>query len=734
MPQPDSLFSKTTFAAGCLGALPAALRASGALPPDDGHTVPADFLGVCVAASDAPAGDDFTIDRLRQAGLRHVRLDIAYGYETSPSGRLLRRLTDEGYTVWLHLVQPFEEARKMPEPDALNRWTLFVRSVFYAWRGRVAVFEAGSTCNRRTWTGYREMDAFLQAWRAAVLEARSAGVVLAGVNVTDFEPVYNAGLLEILHRHDLLPAIHSDNLFAERATEPERYDPKILGPRLSGVLRFNLVRKARLLAALARGHGIRDTVCTHTAWSARRIRRLLEDADGKQADYLARYLLLAAASGALSRVYWGPLIGQREGLIDDGTQEYPEPIPHVTFYGRVPGDPTGYIIRPAFHALRTLASFLPGAVWSRSLSVAGGVELLEFRTPGGLVHAGWTRNGTAADLTAVYAPGCLASVRVLDRDGRTMACPDVLTESPVYLFWDYPSMPSLVSMPSLFRNLTVLPSLGRRHKPVNEGGWVGFVSLPETAWPADGRLDRLMPESLESGPGRDVLRQARNTVWSMAHPFAEGDWLVIKRACAGIWYKRLLSLFQPSKARRSWNSACELERRGIATPAPVAFFERPVRHAALVPSYYVCRRFPGSGSVRSAFTAFAAGAAAFEGLAKGDFYRALAAFIGNLHERGVYHRDLSAGNVLATVRDGRAVFGVIDTGRARFYAHPLPLNLRLADLKRLCHPLAWPERETFVSLYLAPKRLAFTRLLKLPFALYDWKHRIKKLLRPLRGK
>ena len=736
MPPPDALFSPSAFAAGCLGGLPAAFRASGPLPPEKEHAVPPDFLGVCVAPSDSPEGDDFLVQALRQAGIAHARLDLAYGYEAAPAGRLLARLTAEGFSVWLHLVQPFAEARAMPAAEALARWTLFTRSVFRTWQKKAVAFEVGSTCNRRAWTGYRSLDAFLQAWRIAHREARAARVTLAGPNVTDFEPVYNAGLLEILSRRGLLPDLHTDNLFVERATEPESDDPKILGPNGAGLLRFNLIRKARLLDALARRYGIAETVCTHTAWSARRIRRVLENADQKQADYLARYLLLAAASGALRRVYWGPLVGQREGLIDDGTQDYPEPVPHVTFYGRAPGVPAAYRIRPAFRALRTLAAFLPGSTWSRFLSACREVELLEFRTSRGILHAGWTVNGRAADLASIYAPGDLADARALDRDGRALpAPPAVFTESPVYLFWEQTGRSIAVRPPvGTLPGLTVPLSAGLRLKPVSANGWVGFAALPESAGPADGRLDPLFPESLETAAERVVLRQARNTVWAAPNPFAAGDSLVIKRACSVLWYKRILSLYQPSKARRSWNSACELQRRGIETPAPVAFFERPVRHPALEPGYYVCERFAGRGSVRSAFTAFAKGADLFEGIGKLAFYEALAAFIGKMHERGVFHRDLSAGNVLAQARDGRVVFSAIDTGRARFYSHPLPLGLRLADLKRICHPLDWPERNVFVGLYLDRLGLTFTPVLRLPFALYDLKHRLKRLMRPLRGK
>jgi hypothetical protein len=734
MTEPDRLFSIGGFLAGCLRTLPGALRASGPRPPAAAHTVPADFLGICVAASDDPAGDAFVLCSLREAGLRDVRLDITYGYENAPAGRLLKRLLADDFRVLLHLVQPFDEARLLPAADALDRWARFTRSVFSAHRGAAVSFEAGSTCNRRKWTGYRTLNDFLLAWRAALAEARAAGVPLAGVNVTDFEPVYNAGLLELLRRRDLLPAVQTDNLFAERATEPEAYDPKILGPRLAGLARFNLVRKALLLAAVGRAFGL-ETLCTHTAWSERRIRRLLEDADQKQADYLARYLLLAAASGALRRVYWGPLIGQREGLVDDGTQEYPEPIPHVTFYGRAPGDPARYRRRPAFDALRTLAAFLPGASWSKALASGPDVTILEFRTARGVAHAAWTRNGRGADLDALYLPADLAAARLLDRDGRAPGrAPAVLTEAPLYLFWDDGRAPRLRKPAALMPDLILARPLERRHQPVQFAGWRGILGLPADRWPAEPVPSRFLPDRLEAAQ-KDVLRKARNTVWVAADPLVPGGELVVKRAKAQAWHKRLLSLYQPSKARRSWNSACEMERRGVATPEPVAFFERPVRHAALSFSYYVCRRFAGADSVRTAFTAFAGGAESFQGMPRVAFYEVLARFLGRMHERGVYHRDLSAGNVLAQVQgDGRAAFSVIDTGRARFFPHPLPERLRLADLKRLCHPLTWPERDAFMSLYLSQLGLAFTGARRLPFRLYDWKHALKKKLRPLRGK
>jgi len=288
--------------------------------------------------------------------------------------------------------------------------------------------------------------------------------------------------------------------------------------------------------------------------------------------------------------------------------------------------------------------------------------------------------------------------------------------------------------PALLPRLSLPHPAGRRSEPVAANGWTGLVSRPDADWPADTGPAPLFPDALEQAPERRMLRQARNAVWATGDPMQPGGVLIVKRAQAAGWLKRLLALGKPSKARRSWNGACDLRRRGIATPDPIAFFERPVRHPALAPNYYLCRAFPGTGSVRTAFTAFRDGAPAFEGLAKQAFYEALAAFLLRLHARGAFHRDLSAGNVLARVAGGQVEFAVIDTGRARFYDRPLPLRQRLADLKRIVHPLSWPERQTFVGLYLEHLDRRFTPALRLPFALYDWKHRFKRWLRPLRGK
>jgi len=251
--------------------------------------------------------------------------------------RLVRRLIQEGFRVGLHLVAARAEVISLSEPVGAERWRAFLRGTFDRFGQGVEFYEIGSTVNRRRWSGFT-IPLFLRAWDIAWEEAEGRRLTLAGPNVTDFEPFYNIPILEALRRRGRLPAIHTDNLFIERATEPESFDHKILGPRFAPLLGFNTVRKdtvrkAALLGEIGRHAGVARTFSTHVSWSFRRIRRLLEDAEEQQADYLTRYCCLTAASGGLNRVYWGPLIGQREGLIDDGTNFFPD-VFHVTFYGR----------------------------------------------------------------------------------------------------------------------------------------------------------------------------------------------------------------------------------------------------------------------------------------------------------------------------------------------------------------------------------------------------------------
>lgn len=699
-------------------------RMSGGHRPPAGHVVPEDFAGICVAGSPDPAGDAYVLHSLRTMHVNHVRLDYTYGSADNHTARLLEHLLGHSVKVLLHLVQPKHEAHQMDETPAQETWRAFLEATLKRWGARIEAVEIGSTVNRRKWAGYTP-DTFMIAWRLAHEVAREHAVRLAGPNVTDFEPVYNVAFLDRMQRAEVLPDVHTDNLFAERATEPETYDHKIVGHACAPLIKYNVIKKARLLQRVAERYEVPATWSTHVAWSKRRIDRILSDVEGKQADYLSRYLLLAAASGALARVYWGPMIGQREGVIDDGTNEYPEPIPHVTLYDRAPGEVTRYRVRPALHAMKTFATLIPGARYVGRLNHSFGLEVHAFAARDELIHAVWSMNGCGADWSVLYQPQDLADAKWIARDGdRLDERPALVTESPCYLCWPADRAVAVSSAARVLPNLAV-------HEPVHPyqgAGWRGAV-VGETSDERQTLLRLIAPHRLKDGERKEVLRDARNAVWRIADPREPDRSLVVKRALVTKWHKKVLDCLKPSKARRSWNGACELLRRGIETPRPIAFFEQ-FKNPALMENFYLCAFEPGHRSVRQYFSAYAQGADAHEGMPAGAFYEALAAFLLNMHRRGVYFRDLSAGNILVLDKEGGGIrFSLIDTARARFYDKPVSLRQRLSDLKRICHPLHWSGRNHFVGLYLKALGESFTPIRQVPFRLYDIKHRIKNRMK-----
>ncbi|MCU0782817.1 MAG: lipopolysaccharide kinase InaA family protein [Verrucomicrobia bacterium] len=691
-------------------------------------SIPPEGFGVCVASSEDPACDDYIIERLRELGVRCVRVDYSYD---SPGGfgeRFVRRLVQEGFQAALHLVAPRKEVEALSCSGGADRWRQFVRAAFARFGGSVEFFEIGSTVNRRRWSGFN-VPLFLRAWEIAWAEAQSRRIVLAGPNVTDFEPFYNIPILHALRRSGRPPAIHTNNLFVERATEPEAFDHKILGSALAPLLKLNTNRKAALLGAIGRWAGVTRTFSMHGSWSLRRIRRVLEDAEEQQADYVARYCCLTAISGGLERVYWGPLIGQREGLIDDGTEFFPD-VFHVTCYGRVNGAVRDYRVRPAFRAFATVNKFLPGTTFTRRIPTTGPLEMMEFESATHTLHVVWCRNGFCASAATCYAPDTLAAAKAHDRNGNKLsAAPALFTQRPVYLRWPKEFVVQLQSAPGIWPQVRLACNATIEYAPVQHADWSGLElrRIGSTMVESDTLLPDRLP-ALDAGDTK-LLRNKRNRVWAVPAPWDAERKIVVKHFRPARGVRGWLQRFKFNKALRSWNGAHELLRRGIPTPQPIAWLEHP-RSPRDSESYYLCEAFEGGSSARHAFYAFNKGDAAFLGVPAPELYSAMAKLIAKMHGRGVFFRDLSAGNLLLRRTQNDAIeFALIDTARARVGTKTISTRQRLADLMRLCHPLAWEGREQFLRVYFDVANIRFAPWMRLAFHYYDWKHRIKKVLR-----
>ena len=110
-----------------------------------------------------------------------------------------------------------------------------------------------------------------------------------------------------------------------------------------------------------------------------------------------------------------------------------------------------------------------------------------------------------------------------------------------------------------------------------------------------------------------------------------------------------------SKARRSFENAVELLRRGIGSPEPFGYSE--IRKGlSLTDSYYFCRYIDGS-TVRD-----------WDNILKNDaLLTAFFDFTKRVYDSGVIHRDYSPGNILyAADADGGLRFWLVDVNRIRF--------------------------------------------------------------------
>ncbi|SDU18136.1 lipopolysaccharide kinase InaA family protein [Halopseudomonas salegens] len=695
------------------------------------HQIPADFSGICVASMPDAACDDQVIDYLQQLAVRQVRLDFTYSALENHCARFLQRLLDKGFKVMLRLMPSMEDAARMDQPEPQQRWGDFVEAVLLRFGRHLESVEVGNTVNRRRWSGYASLDQFMCAWRIAHSKLRAHGVTIAGPNVSDFEPPFNAGFLAVMQQAGVLPDIHTDNLFSERSIEPELFDHRVLGRRLATWPKLNLIKKARLLGKLSGEYGVAKTYSTTAFWTLPRIARRLVDAEVKQADYVTRYMILTAVSSGLERAYWGPLISQREGLVDDGTGK---PAAHelVTRYDCNNGCPADFRRRPAFFALAAFNQRIPGSAYLGQQGSSENLQVHAFRRPDGeLVQVVWTTNAKAAVLARLYSEQELATARCHDLYGQPVAeIPDLVTESPLYLSWP----PGTDVYPD--EQQDVLPDLcvygnrpGGQHYHFDDGQWRGLVFARDRA-EADKILSALHPAHIEQPSKTAMLRKARNVIWRVADPRENAsDWLVVKKPNRLSLNKRVTDRLKPSKAARSWNGAYQILRTGLGSPKPVAYFERSDRKDPLN-NWYICEYAGEVPSVKQFFSAYARGETHCHGISRDDFFRQLQHFLMRLHTLGVYFRDLTGGNILVHMDDPANIhFSLIDTARARFYPHWTPMAARLSDLKRTCYKLDWEGRIAFMEGYLSVLGRNFGFFYRLPFHYFDWKMNVKRLLK-----
>ena len=181
-----------------------------------------------------------------------------------------------------------------------------------------------------------------------------------------------------------------------------------------------------------------------------------------------------------------------------------------------------------------------------------------------------------------------------------------------------------------------------------------------------------MPKTFEKG---QLLFNGRNEIRRFD---INGLDLVAKRYKRHDCFKQIVySFFRKNKARRSYENAQELRRRGYVTPREIAYIEC-WEHGLIKQVYYLCE-FTDAKAIRP------------ELIDRDPFNRELATayaqYVATLHETGVLHRDLNPTNVLfarnekcAVEREAPYCFQLIDINRMQFFDSAVPKAVCMENL------------------------------------------------------
>lgn len=364
-----------------------------------GAPVPWDGAGVCVRPY--PGAPEELLAALDELGLRRVLLRLhPWADDDRAELALARELHARGYELAFSLPQNRDLVR---DPE---RWRSRVEELAERFTPYGHSFQVGQAINRSKW-GVWTLGEYADLARAAAeILRRYKSVEVLGPAVIDFE--YHATVAALRLCRDLEFDAVASLLYVDRRGAPENRQ-----------LGFDTVGKVVLLKAIAEacpGVAPRSWI-TEVNWPLWEgphspAGRTVSVAEDVQADYLARYYLLALTTGMVERVYWWQLIARGYGLV--APAEGGRPLRR----------------RPSFRALATLERQLRGALCEGPLAAPPGSHLFRFRlADGGEVAVGWCAKGRS---TATLRR---SAVEVVEQGGDESPAPGPrveLTESVRY--------------------------------------------------------------------------------------------------------------------------------------------------------------------------------------------------------------------------------------------------------------------------------------------------------------
>ncbi|MFP4056896.1 MAG: lipopolysaccharide kinase InaA family protein [Candidatus Brocadiia bacterium] len=200
-------------------------------------------------------------------------------------------------------------------------------------------------------------------------------------------------------------------------------------------------------------------------------------------------------------------------------------------------------------------------------------------------------------------------------------------------------------------------------------------------------------------------------------PLQPGRSLIVKVFRARSPWERFKERFLRSQAGAEWAASLRLRRMGLPASRAIAL-GRPAARRSDVQAYLIVDAAPNAVGANAYFRALEQRDPPRAVERQAAFLGELARFVRRLHDRGVRHRDLHAGNILVRgdAGPGEERFLLIDLQRLRV-GRPPGHRYRAKALARLLSTFArgragWrPQRAAFVRAYAeAPPALASRRL------------------------
>jgi hypothetical protein len=683
---------------------------------DAPHVVPENFIGVNIASNENEETDEYILDKIQDLGVKNLRIYFTYQDLNNHKARLLKKLKYFSGSIIINLSPPPKDAVDISTEHGMIAWKNFINKFFNDFKEIPFAVEIGSTINRPSWTKL-SFKSFFMIWAATYSVCRIHKRSIIGPNITDFEPFINFGIYKSLQSKHQLPDEISNNLFMERTIEPEPYDRRIFLRKYPKLFKFDIYKKSALYKVIAEYFNIKSLISPCAFWSKKRVNRLIGQPNLQRSKYVPRYFALLAAKGDFSKVFWGPLICGREGLISNGIKEpdYPR-LEQVTHYKEARGQVSNFNIKKMYYALRFFNATIPGAKFIKDYSHDQNIHILEFEKNNQIIHLLWTQNNLIQDIQLHYHLNDLRNGQYKDHLGNEIETPNAITENPVYIFWNKLDQPNLIQAPKISNHYFI------HHDPENyfflhDAEWNGLIKVNnKTA--LNSFLKACHPSKLVSPDKKDSLRLSRNAVW--IHDIPNFGKVVIKKPVHVYPHKRFLDRHRPNKSIRAWNGANALLAKGIKTSPPIAVFTKKNDQTGLE-NYYICAHSDAYNFNDLALHFQTENT--FKSLSKRHIFERCARFINNMHGRGLFFNDLSAGNLFININDKRFDFELIDTGRVKNFYSNLSFQSRkkqrMKDIVRLLNKFDWETRNIFLKYYFQLNNQSLSLLDKLSLIKYD---------------